>query len=74
MDDKIPLYTLDLSRENQNKNTRAMPNGQYWVFKEHINSGLTYRACFTSVNLASQSMQNVPFQLSVWYTKFDLQK
>ena len=33
MDGKIPFYALDLSRENQNKNTRAMPNGQYWVFK-----------------------------------------
>ena len=36
MDDKIPLYALDLSRENQNKNTRAMPNYQYWVLKAHI--------------------------------------
>ena len=33
MGDKIPFYALDLSHENQKKNTRAMPNGQYWVFK-----------------------------------------
>ena len=32
MDDKIPVYALDLSRESQNKSTRAMLNGQYWVF------------------------------------------
>ena len=29
MDDKIPFYALDLG--NINKNTRAMPNGQYGV-------------------------------------------
>ena len=42
--------------------------------KEHVTSGWTYLACFSSVNLASQSMQIAPFQLFVWTTKFNLQK
>ena len=36
MDGKIPFYALDLSRENQNKNTRAMSNGQYWGFNSIV--------------------------------------
>ena len=46
----------------------------------NINSGMcdiglmTYLACFTSVNLASWSMQNAPFQHVVWTIKLNLQR
>ena len=36
------------------------------VVRERATLGLTYLACFTSVNLASWSMQNAPFQHVVW--------
>ena len=39
-----------------------------------MSSGLTYLACFISVNLASYSMQNAPFQHFVWTTKVKFTK
>ena len=35
---------------------------------------LNYLACFTSVHLASYSMQNTPFQHFLWTTKLNLQR
>ena len=42
--------------------------------QERVTSGLTYLACFTSVNLALYSMQNAPFQHFVFTTKVTLQR
>ena len=44
------------------------------VVQERATSGLTHLACFTSVNLASWSMQNTPFQHVVWAIKLSLQR
>ena len=39
-----------------------------------VDSGLTYLARFTSVNLASRSVQNASFQYVVWAIKLNLQR
>ena len=61
------------------RSTRAADHIIYMLrvvtqIQERVTSGLTYLACFTSVKLASWSMQNAPFQHFVWTTKFNLQR